>query len=269
MARITEQLLTHGTKNPSPSSSEKFNAALAFAMGPIAKPSEITANLSVGGTVAQASTALAQPKSVKGAFSKPTNGLGFLDDLFGKLGSLAKGITEALKGLFFIKGKLLEHVSGVFAPKSSESVLGEFDTNHPNFHLYTLESPICNLSDGNCSVENVYEQLLKNPAPGMEQNNTPVVSGQISIADLGLPGQIDDIGPVRHIVNPADYSVRNDTVDGHILHPGSVVRRVVARDGKVFIQTLGEGTGALPRINEATAGVLWGNVDKFISRQFA
>lgn len=62
-------------------------------------------------------------------------------------------------------------------------------------------------------------------------------------------------------------TIINETLPGHVLHPGYVERRVVDVDGVVYIQTRGVGTGALGYLNVAGANVLWHSVDAQIARE--
>jgi type VI secretion system secreted protein VgrG len=57
----------------------------------------------------------------------------------------------------------------------------------------------------------------------------------------------------------------NVTLEGrHLLDPGIVMRWISEDSQSVTIHTYGEGTGPLPRVNEALAETLWHSVDENI-----
>lgn len=66
---------------------------------------------------------------------------------------------------------------------------------------------------------------------------------------------------IRSTVDRDTLTVTNYTVEDHLLHPGKVARRVLERDDAVYVQTEGQGSGMLPRMNEFFAPLVWQKVD--------
>jgi hypothetical protein len=84
-----------------------------------------------------------------------------------------------------------------------------------------------------------------------------------------VPGACDtmwvkDGGPIVFTVNPPLYTHRNTTMAGHIFDPGFIDRTVSQRGGQVWIDTIGQGTGACPRTNEKGGTEIFNTLDSFI-----
>ena len=141
---------------------------------------------------------------------------------------------------------------------------GGYDPNDPNYHRYDVESAICQ-TDSVCTMDSVALANRMHPAPGMFSNTEPVVNGQISNAQVGYRGELDDFGPVVHTVSSDGLTVRNTTLDGHKLFPGFVERTVFQRGNTIYIRTFGEGIGPMGAVNEFFAKPLWnGLVDSHV-----
>jgi hypothetical protein len=119
-------------------------------------------------------------------------------------------------------------------------------------HQYTVTDFICYAAQSGCTPQNVYDQLLRYPAPFADGN--PVSDGEISY----IPG----LGHIRHTVDPSHCSVSNITEPDHLLNPGQVTRSVVqGSDGSISVVTTGTGDGSFATLNDAFAAPLWGAVD--------
>ena len=111
----------------------------------------------------------------------------------------------------------------------------EYDQNSLLYHYYEMENFICFISTPKCSIENVFYQLRRFPAPGADPA-TPVNSGDItSIEFLAISG-----GRVVHLFKD-DQTIRNQTLDDHVFRDGYVDRKVVVDGGRLKIETVGEG----------------------------
>ena len=129
-----------------------------------------------------------------------------------------------------------------------------FDKSHPDFHSY-YGSNFCAKSTAGCTFAKAVEGLLRYPASGA--SGTPIADEQTGFA---VP-----VGTVRHEVYDGGATVINVTLKGkHLLHPGIVRRWVTQSANRVTIHTYGEGTGALPRLNEYLSDGLWKGVDQNI-----
>jgi len=114
-------------------------------------------------------------------------------------------------------------------------------------------------------MDSVASANRMHPAPGMFSNTEPVVNGQVSNAQVGYRGELDDFGPVVHTVSSDGLTVRNTTLDGHKLFPGFVERTVFQRGNTIYIRTFGEGIGPMGAANEFFAKPLWnGLVDSHV-----
>jgi RHS repeat-associated protein len=129
----------------------------------------------------------------------------------------------------------------------------KFNEKDPRFHHYNVAHS-CNKSDSNCTSASAKDGLSRYPAPGAA--GQPVKDGDVSFA---VP-----VGSVRHVLS-TDGSIVNVTLEGrHLLDPGIVMRWISEDSRSVTIHTYGEGTGPLPRVNEALAETLWHSVDENI-----
>ncbi|WP_394240986.1 PAAR domain-containing protein [Halopseudomonas laoshanensis] len=131
-----------------------------------------------------------------------------------------------------------------------------FDPGAENYRYYDFESEICQI-DSFCNLESVAVANRMHPAPGMLSNISEVVDGQVSNAQIGYATEHDDFGPVVHSVSADGLIVRNTTLSDHNLFPGYVERQVFQRDNKVYIRTIGEGTGPMGSANEMFSIPMW------------
>lgn len=131
-----------------------------------------------------------------------------------------------------------------------------YDKSHPNYHFHQFEGEICAI-DSVCTLENVARANRLHPAPGTFRNSVEIVDGQYGQAQLGYPIELDNFGPIVHSVSSDGLTIRNSTVEGHMLHPGYVQREVFARGGKVYIRTTGEGIGDYRWLNDALSTSMW------------
>ena len=84
-----------------------------------------------------------------------------------------------------------------------------------------------------------------------EEFGNPVVTGSRTVVDL--------FGEVVHTVCRTKMVLVNATAPDHALHEGYVLRHVYnGSGGRIFVQSLGFGTGANPRTNEFGAEAIWG-----------
>ena len=132
----------------------------------------------------------------------------------------------------------------------------QFDEDDASYHFHEFDGQICKI-DAVCTVDAVSMTNKMHPAPGGFRSKSQVVDGQYGVAQLGYPIELDDFGPVVHSVSRDGLTVRNSTVEGHLLHPGYVERTVFARDGYMYIRTRGEGVGAIGSINNLLSKPMW------------
>jgi hypothetical protein len=122
----------------------------------------------------------------------------------------------------------------------------------PGPHAYVVMDQV---GDSQCDADEAWEGLLLHAAPG--QTSTAVQGGTVTV-----PG----LGPVIQEVNAATKTVTNITTPDHVLYPGTVERSVVVEGNKVFIRTVGVGTGPMAGLNVLGASTLWGAQDSLIAQ---
>ena len=134
-------------------------------------------------------------------------------------------------------------------------------------HFYDrISPPICAASE--CSLEDVVEALN---GVGVHPNQTEeFVPGQPYVGDVDLPGPFgrDDVSTSAIFDDGVQVGVRNETQENHKLHPGTVERTVILKDGTYRIRTQGEGTGSLGGPNILFDDVVWGQVDRRVIDAF-
>ena len=118
-------------------------------------------------------------------------------------------------------------------------------------HVYTDTNRV---GDTSCDADEAWQGLLRNAAPGQ---NGPASTGNI----VNVPG----LGPVVQTVNWETMTVTNTTMEGHLLHPGTVSRQVIGIGGDIYIETVGWGTGTLGAANTYFANDLWTAMDLLIA----
>jgi hypothetical protein len=175
-----------------------------------------------------------------------------------------------------IMAKILQKI-GVYA-------LNCGDSGFPASHHYELGAAVCNVGSPRCNVQEVYQnESLVHPVVGYWDQKEPiynVAAGRWNPpAPLGwaalncthdVPGACDfmgfyDAGPIYFTVDPSVYWHRNNTMPGHIFHPGVINRSVYESGGKVHIYTIGEGTGRCPRTNESGGTQIFHTLNTFIA----
>ncbi len=122
----------------------------------------------------------------------------------------------------------------------------------PGPHVYVVLNQV---GDSQCDADEALEGLLQHAAPG--QTNTASTGNIVTVPGLG-----DVIQEVDH----AAKKVTNITTPNHALFPGTVERSVVVEGNKVYIRTVGIGTGPMAGLNVLGANALWGFQDSLIAQ---
>ena len=145
-------------------------------------------------------------------------------------------------------------------------------------HEYTVGTNICSTSTPGCTIEAVFEEVRKFPAPGhaapepgqpdpcagepRSSCDVPVQTGDFTRIEVyEWSNSQDDMGTVRHTVDPVNHRLTNSTEPDHFFHEGVVVRSVVIENGYVRINTVGTGTGDYPNLNEIGGELVFKGVD--------
>ncbi|TVS14673.1 MAG: hypothetical protein EA417_14795 [Gammaproteobacteria bacterium] len=134
-------------------------------------------------------------------------------------------------------------------------------------HSTLDENVVCDVGEPHCDEATVFCKLKKLPVmkrppfltvrkgtcegPGAD----PRACSHVSV--WGTNTDFDYVGPVEHEVDASARSVVNATVEGHLLHEGTVTRTVKTEGGQIVIETVGAGSGPLPKLNEKMAPMIW------------
>ena len=131
--------------------------------------------------------------------------------------------------------RIFSNLINSFIPAAQAAGTEKYDTNHKYYHYYQLNNDICNIKQPSCTSDNVFQELKRYPAPGWDGSKS-VTNGEIStIGPLAIGGK------VIHVVDTKSQQVTNITLPGHIFEQGEVRRKVVEDNGKIKINTVGEG----------------------------
>lgn len=78
----------------------------------------------------------------------------------------------------------------------------------------------------------------------------------------------DDVSTTAIFEDGVQVGVRNETLENHKLHPGTVERTIILKDGAYRIRTQGEGTGRFGKPNILLDDYVWGKVDRQVIDAF-
>ncbi|NKI36319.1 RHS repeat protein [Wenzhouxiangella sp. XN79A] len=138
----------------------------------------------------------------------------------------------------------------------------------PRYHEYSISTLICSV----CSVEDVFQEMLLQPAPTpLGRRSEPVQSGQVIYAGGKGLYSVMIGGFVTVSVNSSAYSHLNETLPAHLLHKGSIARYARQMGSGVVIDTFGEGTNQtaiFARLNEYWGGIFFEQLDREIAAWF-
>ncbi|NEO54780.1 MAG: hypothetical protein F6K54_17850 [Okeania sp. SIO3B5] len=146
-------------------------------------------------------------------------------------------------------------------PCGDDEIQVSYDEKSENYHFYPVKNEVCSLKTKGCNVDFVFRVMISNKqfiAPDHESQEK-VEHCQTTDLDILGPWDIDTI---RTTINQDKYYITNYTRKNHVLHPGKIARRIFEENGKIYVLTLGEGTGKHPTLNEWLSGYVWGKVDK-------
>ena len=131
-------------------------------------------------------------------------------------------------------------------------------------HIFSIETAICR----NCNPAHVYDAVLRNPAP----LNVEGYRGPLHKPVTGVRGEKTSlwIGNVTHDVDAVNMVLINKTTNFHLLDlglgNGQVLRRVVEKNGVVYIQTVGRGDGPFAFWNDFLGPRKFRDLDEQIRR---
>ena len=119
-------------------------------------------------------------------------------------------------------------------------------------HYYDFTDAVCRTDQfTGCTKEQVWVGLTYYPAPGRSSNGIePIERGRDRSVLFGR-------WPVRHRRIDRGLTVWNITEEGHILHRGSVKRKVISTESGVSIRTIGEGEGRFAVTNIISGRQIW------------
>lgn len=165
---------------------------------------------------------------------------------------------------WYIWGKVGNSSSSKSAPCGDDQIQFSYDTRSSRYHSYSTENEVCSVNMAGCNKDSVFKIMLSQANFIAPTDDTAAVTN-CKITDVNLP-MVLGTDSVRTLVDQSSYAITNYTRENHFLHPGRVTRKIVERNGKVFVTTFGEGTGYLPRANEKFAPRTWNDVDRQLIR---
>ena len=209
------------------------------------------------------------------------------DVVSGGITNLKEAVDCSKRKVSWITDQLINSCNwGSGNPDISNVEFGNiYDRNSSDFHCYYFENEICDKSICNeCTEENVFNLMVQDKqfiAPTEESG--AVIS--CSKTNVGIPctsilGPNPVITTVHHsekaIVNyTLSYEKGNNIKYGgkyrvrHFLHPGQVQRKIFSIGNKVYVATLGEGSGVFPNNNLIYAVRTWTPVDNRLRNSFS
>ena len=142
----------------------------------------------------------------------------------------------------------------------------------PGLHSYPQRSWVGKISQG-VTPDLAFEMLRRHAMPfqGGKRVSDPDVNptaGDNPYARERDRTDILGLGPVEHWVLPQHRTIVNTTLQGHLLHPGNVARRIVQDGDDIYVETSGLGGGLFPKWNEKLAPRAWAYVDRNIREAF-
>ncbi|MGP5494673.1 DUF4150 domain-containing protein [Psychrobacter celer] len=139
-------------------------------------------------------------------------------------------------------------------------------------HKYEIISPpVCSSLDPNCNLKSVVKVL--NDQGAYPNQRAPNIVGKKNIGDVDIVGPWKEDPVMSSTVydnRGTQIGIRNETLEGHALHPGTVERIVVLKGNNYHIQTQGGGYGygGGPNVNEFILNQVWGPVDQVVIDEF-
>ena len=152
-----------------------------------------------------------------------------------------------------------------------KSIITEFDSADPDYHEYgadgKLRTLMCTKISSTCNPRLVFTVMLEESRFNtITDDRRPLVDCKSTNVQIGPYSN----NQIRSVVDDIKLTVTHYTVAGkHKLHPGKVVRRVLADDGRVYVQTEGEGTGDYGTANEWFSSIVWSGVDERLQYRLA
>ena len=156
------------------------------------------------------------------------------------------------------------------------------------YHEYAYQTTLCKTSD--FDIDQVFKIMLSSTQFIAPTDDKQIVTdGMIVNVNVLMTKH----NPVIVSVIPKMYSIINTTLPAHILHPGSVTRKLIKIADSIVIDTQGIGSGTLqgasnylplniimgyipqlPRkytpsgaINNIAAALVWGGVDVLLKKR--
>jgi hypothetical protein len=156
-------------------------------------------------------------------------------------------------------------------------------------HSYEMENNVCLAGEAGCDQSNVYfNEMLYHPITGYWDRKTPFQNGERGYARMGCTWEIKgacdpldlsgfgitgvgifDGGPIVVWRHDSEYRHQNQTLPGHLFHPGTIDRSSQPDANGVKIRSVGAGTGDCPTLNVLGGLYLVWTVDRFIECHLA
>lgn len=150
---------------------------------------------------------------------------------------------------------------GTEAEKKGRELAERFNLSRPgtpNYHAYPLTTELCEISPS-CTLEQIHRRLTELTPPQMicdtEKSNCSGVGLHMLYDPLNF---CEGTNPIDTWSNSSEFASGNDTLPGHMFHFGQVIHQLFEHDGKIYLHTLGTGTGGNKFFNETVGPPLIG-----------
>ena len=143
-------------------------------------------------------------------------------------------------------------------PCNDPEIVIQYDKSNPQYHFYgangEIINPICSKKIKGCTREKVFTTMISQArfiAPTFD--STPVIQCQKRIL---IPDS-----PIKTIIKPNEFLIKNYTLPGHIFYPGEVTRKVIDTGSSIAVMTTGEGVGKRKEFNLLVSPIVWDGAD--------
>jgi RHS repeat-associated protein len=154
------------------------------------------------------------------------------------------------------------------ARDQGEELLGPYvsgyDPNDPNYHRYEIgPTELCTVGDRGCSFDMTASITASKSVPFVPWYSGP---GAYDLPDTEFPWVVGN--PINHRTPERGVWV-NDTSPGHRYHPGSVAHGLYQSRGRMWLYTIGAGTGPNPAENISNGNWIFGGMHGAVRHQVA
>ncbi|NEN93433.1 MAG: hypothetical protein F6K48_32950, partial [Okeania sp. SIO3H1] len=147
-------------------------------------------------------------------------------------------------------------------PCGDDEIQVSYDEKSKKYHFYGVVNKVCSLNTQGCNIDFVFRVMVSNKQFIAPSHLRQKKVEHCQTTNLYIAMGISSKDTIRTTINKQNHSITNYTRKNHLLHPGKVTRKIVEKNGKIYVFTWGEGTGIKPDWNEKASRFIWGRVYK-------